>query len=81
MSYARFGYDGSDVYVYLDCGGFLRCCACALDGDENFESTDAMLAHLKLHEAAGHCVPAYVAVSLEDERAENDAFIRNGGRE
>lgn len=30
MSYARFGWDGSDVYVYADVGGAIVCAACAL---------------------------------------------------
>lgn len=34
MSYARFGWGGSDVYVYLDVGGYLTCCGCLLEKRE-----------------------------------------------
>jgi len=30
MSYARFGWDGSDVYVFMHVSGHLECCACIL---------------------------------------------------
>lgn len=32
VSYARFGWDGSDVYVYADTSGGITCAACALGG-------------------------------------------------
>ena len=31
MSYARFSWDGSDVYVFLNVGGYLDCCGCLLE--------------------------------------------------
>lgn len=34
MSYARFGWDGSDVYVYMDVNGYLNCCMCLLQDVE-----------------------------------------------
>lgn len=34
MSYARFGWDGSDVYVFMHTGGFLDCCGCCLQERE-----------------------------------------------
>lgn len=34
MSYARFGWEGSDVYVYLDVDGYLTCCGCVLQERE-----------------------------------------------
>jgi hypothetical protein len=30
MSYARFGCDRSDVYVFMHAHGFLECCGCVL---------------------------------------------------
>ena len=30
MSYVRFGVDGSQVYVYPDVAGYVRCCGCGL---------------------------------------------------
>ncbi len=82
MSYARFGWDGSDVYVYLHVGGYLCCCACSLTDDWRHTSTDAMIAHLREHIAAGDTVPADVIPALDADREENDAFIiRVGQRE
>jgi hypothetical protein len=34
VSYARFGWDGSDVYVYYDVGGYYNCCFCILQERE-----------------------------------------------
>jgi hypothetical protein len=82
MSYARFS--NADVYVYLDCDGYLNCCACSLNADESdalfpgsthCHSTDEMLAHLAEHVAAGHDVPASCTERLAAEREENDAFM------
>jgi hypothetical protein len=80
MSYARFGWDGSDVYVYLCVDGHLECCACLLSTDWKHRSTDDMIAHLRTHQAAGHTVPPHVIPKLEANRDENDAFIAAGGR-
>ena len=55
MSYARFGCDGSDVYVYAGSVG-IECCGCALSADETDPapmSHDQAIAHLRLHVAAG----------------------------
>lgn len=74
MSYARFGWEGSDVYVFLDVSGHFNCCGCSLD-DGWHDSTDAIVAHLRAHQAAGHHVPADTITSLEHDRAANDAWI------
>ena len=37
MSYARFGCDDSDVYVFLHVSGFLYCCGCILQEREWIE--------------------------------------------
>ena len=74
MSYARF-VEGSDVYVFLACNGHLECCGCALKSDGRFLTTDAMIAHLREHEAAGHDVPDHIYPDLEADREENDAWI------
>ena len=71
MSYARFGAGGSDVYVYMDIGGYLDCCGCQLEGDFAAHSTAAMIAHLHEHAAAGHHVPSSVIPRLEADDAEN----------
>ncbi len=78
MSYARFGWDDSDVYVYLDCGGYLTCCGCSLSADSSFPafySTADMLAHLRQHRMLGHVVPQDALDQLRADRAENDVWI------
>jgi hypothetical protein len=80
VSYARFGADGSDVYVYLDCGGYLCCCACPLGAPWEYETTAAMIEHLREHERAGHTVPAYVFEDLGAAAAANDAWIQEQKR-
>lgn len=92
MSYARFGWDDSDVYVYLDVNGSLCCCACALNwqGDDGvfpasryLDTTASMVAHLREHEAAGHEVPGDTFSDLEADAVENDAWMaeKREGRE
>jgi hypothetical protein len=39
-------------------------------------STGALVVHLRDHVAAGHGVPQRTFEQLEDDRSENDAFIR-----
>lgn len=80
MSYARFGQDGSDVYVYLDCGGWLACCGCSLHDEGRFDTTANLITHLELHKAAGHDVPDECIEALEAEAAENDAWIEEVNR-
>ena len=77
MSYARFGSSGSDVYVYLDVGGYLCCCACHLSENWQHNSTDEMIAHLEEHRAAGHCVPQDCIDDLLADKDENDEWIAN----
>lgn len=43
MSYARFGWDGSDVYVFLNVAGYFSCCGCQLIEREYVESKDYIL--------------------------------------
>ena len=67
MAYARFSY--ADVYVFMEVGGTLECCGCWLGNKWCFDSTEAMIAHLAEHRAAGHDVPA----GLEDALRLDDA--------
>jgi len=81
MSYARFGWDNSDVYVFLHVGGFIECCACVL-AHEDWEpfhagDTQTMVNHLKKHEISGHVVPPSVYERLWEDHEENMEFIRN----
>jgi hypothetical protein len=76
MSYARFGWDGSDVYVFAHVGGFLECCMCFLDDHQDEGSfqagdTQSMVDHLKKHEASGHTVPESIYKDLWDDDKEN----------
>lgn len=41
MSYARFGSNGSDVYVFMHAGGFLDCCGCLLQEMEWIDDPEA----------------------------------------
>lgn len=68
MSYARFGCDGSDVYVYCGVSG-LVCCGCLLMCESSFEteSIEEMIRHLKDHVFNGHVVPAGTFRRLEAE--------------
>lgn len=76
MSYARFGLGGSDVYVFLHVQGFLECCWCPLAGtNREFITTDAMVAHLNDHRAAGHHVCEDTIEDLLADKAENDAWM------
>lgn len=69
MSYARFGY--ADVYVYMDFTGRLACCGCSLTDAWYFDSTDAMIAHLAEHRAAGHDMPSEIEAELRADDGEN----------
>ena len=88
MSYCRFcptdnpyGWPASDLYVYLDCGGYLSCCGCKL-GNGNFAAyrTADMVAHVEEHERAGHVVRASVIPALLADANENDAWIKRQRR-
>lgn len=81
MSYARFGA-ASDVYVYLDVAGYLRCCACRMHdrpfGSFDFRTTAEMLTHLDLHRSVGDTVPERTFEGLRRDAAETDAWIAAG---
>lgn len=71
MSYARFGWDDSDVYVYstdINKKPYIACAACYFGDDLEpsyyAESTLEMLDHLKAHQKAGHLVPENVFDAL-----------------
>jgi hypothetical protein len=68
VSYCRFWWDDSDVYVYADVSGGITCCACGLAGSSvNVETPAEMLAHLLEHRAAGHTVPEHALEALREE--------------
>lgn len=69
MSYCRFGWDGSDVYVYPDIDGRLECCGCILGNQWSYPTAEAMIEHLDRHIAAGHTVPPYVIPEILADKA------------
>lgn len=69
MSYCRFAWDGSDVYVYLGASGF-ECCGCRLPGrlgGFSCDSPEEMIEHLGEHRRSGHYVPRYAIEGLWEE--------------
>lgn len=66
VSYCRFAWDNSDVYVYESAQG-IECCGCRLSKNW-FVGTDVeMIAHLTEHLIAGHTVPKYAFDRLLEE--------------
>ena len=64
MSYCRFGWEGSEVYVYEAEDG-LTCCGCHLIEDGFVcEEPEEMIAHLVAHRRAGHFVPEHAVTGL-----------------
>ena len=75
MSYIRWGYEGSSVYVYLDCGGFLLCTGCGEGlGFKAYQTAD-MIGHLKQHQVKGDIVPQSAFDSLLRDASENDEWM------
>lgn len=69
MSYARWGEDGSHVYVF-GTGEALVCMSCTLALPAGSFSTAypaEMIAHLEKHRAAGHVVPERAFERLRNE--------------
>lgn len=89
MSYARWGCDGSDVYVYGTeyehdgtLVGRLVCMSCTLEADGmsfTCASNYDMVAHLLEHREKGHSVPEDALERLREESAkEFDRDARDG---
>ncbi len=69
MSYCRFWWDDSDVYVYASTEGGIVCCACLMGGGtKRFETQQEVIDHLMVHRARGHNVPEYALFRLRAER-------------
>ena len=79
MSYSRFGE--ADVYVYLDVGGYLTCCACNIMetqdvwGNYRAYDTEDMVSHLKEHRKNGDRVLTDTIERLWADHEENMEFI------
>lgn len=67
MSYCRFSWEGSEVYVIESRGG-IECCGCKLE-ESGFicDSPELMIHHLAHHKRAGHFVPPDAVASLWEE--------------
>ena len=63
MSYCRFGWDGSDVYVFESSAG-LECCACSLQNTFTTSLPEEMIKHLAVHRRAGQYVPHNAILAL-----------------
>ena len=72
MSLARFGWEGSNVYVFYHVHGGIACCGCSLDGDYRAASEEEMIEHLRRHVQAGECVPPRVFSELRHNRDTRD---------
>ena len=80
MSFSRFGWEDSDVYVFEHVGGFIQCCGCPYTSKDDFGMYDAktprqMLEHLDMHEADGDSV-WYAKKNIIKEYPDLDIEIR-----
>lgn len=67
MSYCRFAWDGSDVYVFFNGDNEFECCACRLAGNFVCKTEKQMIKHLSEHRKKGHCVPQEAIDRLSEE--------------
>jgi hypothetical protein len=81
MSYCRFGWDGSDVYVFETGVGQYECCGCRLlftsdraDEDPTQNTPRGMVKHLRRHRRAGHVVPQYAIDRLMCDAMDDDGL-------
>jgi hypothetical protein len=63
MSFCRFAWDGSEVYVFGSSSG-IECCGCKLQQNFTAGTPEEMITHLALHRRAGHYVPLYAIERL-----------------
>lgn len=66
MSYCRFAWDGSDVYVYESSEG-ITCCGCMLGTGCTTNEPEVMIAHLGAHRRAGQFVPDHAILALWED--------------
>ena len=64
MSYCRFAWNGSDVYVFEHVDGGYECCGCSIGKQWRFITLEEMIVHLAEHKRAGHFVPMYAIIGL-----------------
>jgi hypothetical protein len=79
MSYARFGANDSNVYVYDSVNGGIVCCGCALTNEagaiHTFDTSGKILAHLDKHRAKGDLVPDYTYEEIVEDYPNPDQVI------
>lgn len=66
MSYCRFGWEGSDVYVFLSDEGF-ECCGCRFGKTFVAGTPEEMISHLGAHRRANHFVPEHAILALWED--------------
>lgn len=83
MSYCRFGWDGSDVYVYADYRGQFCCCACSLNPSPPIENEGIeppeWLSPLERMRWHGPLFPDSTYVSTEQEMIDHLLEHRRAG--
>lgn len=65
MSYARWGHEGSDVYVIRTDNGYY--CHCSLQTTTVCGTPEEMIVHLAGHRRSGDTVPVSAILRLWDE--------------
>jgi hypothetical protein len=74
MTYARFGCEGSDVYLFdlaPGSAGRFECCGCQMVGSSWItKSAEAFLRHMHEHREAGHTVPDSAFDAFRDDLRE-----------
>lgn len=81
MSFERMST--SDVYIFEHVGGFIQCCGCWFSGDwldeavdfPEFKTPREALAHLDIHENAGHDI-GQARKRIEEEYEDLDSPIK-----
>lgn len=79
MSYVRWGWENSDVYIFGGTYGegenFIECCGCPLNGDFEFirfTNYGDLLRHIDDHRGAGDHVPRFVDERIREEISNPD---------
>jgi hemerythrin-like domain-containing protein len=87
MSYARFGWEGSDVYIFEHVGGFIECCGCSMAsvdeddpnaffGSARLNTAREALDHLEEHVKVGDNVPMKTFQRILADHPNLDAQIK-----
>lgn len=68
MSLARWGVDGSDIYLYDSFDGGYECCSCSLHHGVTCHLKDnkEAMRHVRRHVSRGDIVPLYTFAALKN---------------